>query len=128
MWAATVASIAALFSIGCMNKSRAGAPPASSVAANAVAPTVPIEVGSQHPEAREPKLSFNVAVGTTRVRVIEGEDAVVPGNLQNPSISVVVEPQRTFTYAGVRFDYPRNFTFEANLEDGTSSGRYRAMT
>jgi hypothetical protein len=121
--AAFVASVATLFlSIGCMSKSRSGAPPASSAMAAPVADlTGAIQVGSQHPEAQEPKLSFNVGVAGTRVRVVEGEAAAVPGTFQNPAISIAVEPQRTFTYAGMRFDYPRNFTFEADLEGASSS-------
>lgn len=122
MSATIVVSVAALVSIGCMKKARSDAPPTSSaVAMPAGALAVPIAVGSQHPEAQEPRLSFNVAVGSTRVRVVEGETAAVPGNFQNPAVSVTVEPQRTFTYAGLRFDYPRSFTFEADLDGGTSS-------
>lgn len=122
MLALTVASIAALLALGCMNERRSGGPATSSTAVTPLAALAsPIEVGSQQPEAREPKLSFNVAVGATRVRLMEGEATDLPGSFQNPTLSVSVEPQRTFTYAGTRFDYPRNFTFEADLDATTSS-------
>jgi hypothetical protein len=119
---AVVAMLAALFSHGCMKKTPPDAVPArSAVATLAAAPPSPTDDPNQAPEAREPKLSFDVGMGTTRVRLIEGEGAIVPGNFQNPTLSITVEPQRTFSYAGLRFDYPRSFTFEADLEATTSS-------
>ena len=38
-------------------------------------------------------------------------------NLSNPEILLKVNPYKTFKYAGVFFEYPRHYTFEADLED-----------
>lgn len=67
-------------------------------------------------EAKEPRLSFVVRLGSKEVRLSEGETTVAPGDFSNPSISVTMDPVRRFDALGIRFDYPREFMFEADLD------------
>lgn len=68
-------------------------------------------------ESQEPPQSFVLAIDGDSVRLIEGEPARLDGTFTNPELTLTAEPHRIFPYGGVRFSYPRTFTFEADLDN-----------
>lgn len=92
-------------------------PPGEVIEATNVEPSVggqPAKANLQE-ETVEPKLRFVVKLGATELRLSEGEQLPAQGTFSNPGVSVSVNPERTFAYAGLEFAYPRQFTFEADL-------------
>jgi hypothetical protein len=71
-------------------------------------------------ESKEPPSTFVVTVGQESVVIKEGETAQLDGQFTNPSVSVTPQAYRVFPYAGIKFKYPRSFTFEADLSDPNS--------
>ena len=71
-------------------------------------------------ESKEPPSTFVVTVGQESVVIKEGETAQLVGQFTNPSVSVTPQAYRVFPYAGIKFKYPRSFTFEADLSDTNS--------
>jgi hypothetical protein len=108
--------VAAMVLPGCKSEPTNCPDPPAAQASDAPAPT-PRSAGPKGAvnEREEPKLSFTVRVGTAELHLAEGEEAPAGGAFTNPSIAVRVKPERTFTYAGLRFEYPRSFNFEADL-------------
>lgn len=68
-------------------------------------------------ETTEPSLTFSLTIGDQTVAIAEGEPTQLEGNFADPSVTLDIEPYRTFNLRGVRFDYPRHFTWEADLTD-----------
>ena len=68
-------------------------------------------------ESQEPPLQFSVHVGDKSLMVAEGETGQLEGTFAHPRIKVVPQPYRVFPYQGITFEYPRSFTFEADLTD-----------
>ena len=68
-------------------------------------------------ETTEPALTFSLTVGDQTVAVAEGEPTQLDGEFVDPSVTLHIDPYRTFNLRGVRFDYPRHFTWEADLTD-----------
>lgn len=75
------------------------------------------EIANGANEKVEPPLKFTVTVGGKSTTVSEGETVQLDGTFTNPKITVVPQPYRIFPYQGVTFNYPRSFTFEADLTD-----------
>jgi hypothetical protein len=97
------------------------AEPASSSSApgGAARPTAANATGV-NPETIEPKLGFVLHLGATSVAVTEGEAARARGDFRDPTVAIDVSPERTFALAGLRFAYPRQFVFEADLASSAS--------
>src|SRR5690349_4597241 len=85
-------------------------------ALSAVTPSPKSQPASADDETKEPKLGFTVRVGSTELHLSEGDQLPAKGTFTDPSVSVTVDPERVFTHAGLSFAYPRNFSFEAELD------------
>jgi hypothetical protein len=68
-------------------------------------------------ESKEPPQSFVVKLGDQSLTVVEGEATKLAGSFTNPQVTITPEPYRVFPYQGLRFQYPRTFSFEADLAD-----------
>ena len=68
-------------------------------------------------ESAEPPLKYSVKVGERTVTISEGQTVQLDGTFSNPEITVTAQPYRVFPYQGLTFNYPRSFTFEADLDD-----------
>lgn len=68
-------------------------------------------------ETKEPPQTFAVKLGDQTVKVLEGEPAKLTGSFTNPQLTITPDPYRVFPYQGVRFEYPRTYSFayEGNL-------------
>ena len=62
-------------------------------------------------------MKYSVMVGEKSVMISEGQTVQLDGTFSNPKITVTPQPFRVFTHQGLSFEYPRAFTFEADLED-----------
>ena len=75
-------------------------------------------------ESKEPPQQFKLTIGDNSVPLVEGEPVRIDGTFTNPQVKLTPEPYRLFPYAGVAFEYPRSFTFEADFENP----RHRSWT
>lgn len=71
-------------------------------------------------EGAEPPLTYRVKVGDQSVTVKDGEVGQLDGSFANPRIVVEALPQRVFAMQGIRFRYPKSFTFDADLGDAAA--------
>ncbi len=78
-----------------------------------------VEANAQTSEAIEPPLQYQLKLGDKSQAISEGVPATFEGSYTNPAATLEVAPERVFPYGGVRFAYPRHYTFEA---DFTSPG------
>lgn len=106
----------------CRSEPKRGADEQTSTATKETAPalsavTTSPKTPAQEDETTEPKLSFTVRVGSTELRLSEGDQLPAKGTFTDPAVSVTVDPERVFTHAGLSFAYPRNFSFEADLSE-----------
>ena len=66
----------------------------------------------------EPAESYSLSVDGKSVPLVLGEEVELQVGAERAKVRLEVAPLRTFPYGGVRFSYPRYFTFEAKpLED-----------
>jgi hypothetical protein len=68
-------------------------------------------------EAKEPPLTFVVKLDEQEARIVEGETGKLPGFFTNPQLTITPEPYRVFPFQGVRFEYPRTYSFASNLKN-----------
>ncbi len=68
-------------------------------------------------DQKEPPLQFTVCIGEKKIRLAEGESGEFLGTFVNPKVSIEIDPNRTFPYEGIRFEYPRTFNFEAQSQE-----------
>ena len=68
-------------------------------------------------ESEEPSLRYSVMVGEKTVTISEGQTVQVDGTFSNPKLMITPQAHRVFSYQGLTFEYPRAFTFEADLDD-----------
>jgi hypothetical protein len=68
-------------------------------------------------ESKEPKLEYLLKVGDKTFPLDEGAPLKLDGTFSNPEITLVVKPNRLFSFQGVSFRYPRTYVFEADLSD-----------
>jgi hypothetical protein len=68
-------------------------------------------------ETIEPPAKYRLEVEGKSYPAVEGEAVKITGTLTNPTVKIVAEPYREFGYGGVSFQYPRAFTFEADVKD-----------
>jgi len=64
----------------------------------------------------EPSLSYTLRVDKETVRLVPGKDVQIKGRFDNPTVTLVPDTERLFTYAQVTFKYPANFAFEADFD------------
>ncbi|MEZ5923245.1 MAG: hypothetical protein R3D57_02560 [Hyphomicrobiaceae bacterium] len=63
----------------------------------------------------EPPLQYRLQIGEQTREISEGVPTVFEGSFTNPAATLVVAPERIFAYGGIRFEYPRHYTFEADF-------------
>ncbi len=68
-------------------------------------------------ESAEPPLKYVVKVGGKTVTMSEGQPVRFEGSFTNPEVSFEPQSYRVFPYAGVSFNYPKAFVFEADVSD-----------
>lgn len=68
-------------------------------------------------ESLEPPIKYRLIVEGKPYTMIENEPLKIPGTLKDPTIKLEAEPNREFTYGGISFLYPKNFSFKADLSD-----------
>lgn len=71
-------------------------------------------------ETQEPPQLFELKIGDQSITIQEGTPVDVNGTFSNPQVTLVPKPTRLFVCRGVQFEYPRQFNFEADLEDQLS--------
>jgi len=71
-------------------------------------------------ETREPPMKYRVDLDGKVFAIAEGESMKLDGTWTDPTIRIVADPHRRFSYGGVSFLYPRGFTFEADVDDPDS--------
>lgn len=67
-------------------------------------------------EALEPPQLYELKIGDQSVPIQEGKPVDLTGSFTNPQIELVPRPTRLFVRRGIQFEYPRQFTFEADLK------------
>lgn len=67
-------------------------------------------------ETQEPRQVFRVEIAGQIHRVPEGDPLPLQGTFTDPTVKITAEPFREFTYGGMSFRYPKQFTFEAEVE------------
>lgn len=73
------------------------------------------EANAQTSESMEPPLQYQLKLGDKTQPISEGVPSIFEGSFTNPAVKLEVSPERIFTYGGVRFAYPRHYTFEADF-------------
>jgi len=68
-------------------------------------------------EAQEPPVRYSLTVGDKTLKLTEGQSVDLDGSFTNPKVTLRAEPTRTFSLHGITFDYPRGYTFEADLSE-----------
>lgn len=66
---------------------------------------------------KEPPLTYTLIIDGQRVPVEVGKEVAVAGQFRDPRVKLEVGSTRTFQFAGVKFDYPGAFGWEADVED-----------
>lgn len=68
-------------------------------------------------EGIEPADSYKLLIDGKEYEVFTDRETPLPVKLDNPKVSLKVEALKTFNYGGIVLQYPRYFTFEADLND-----------
>jgi len=71
-------------------------------------------------ESMEPPLIYFVKVGNETATLVEGQPSRINGLFTNPTVAITPDSSRVFPYQGVKFRYPKTFTFEADVDDPSS--------
>ena len=71
-------------------------------------------------ESIEPPLKYSVKVGNETATLFEGVPVRIDGTFTNPTVAIIPDSSRVFPYQGVKFRYPKTFTFEADVDDPAS--------
>ncbi len=67
-------------------------------------------------EDEEPPLLFSIVVNGDTVKMLENDIQTLEGKYTDPTLSVSVHNWRQFPHGGISFEYPRNFSFEAEFD------------
>lgn len=71
-------------------------------------------------DGAEPPQEFYLEIGDQQIPIAPGQPFKLPGSGET-TITLRLKPYRTFRLGGVEFQYPREFVFEADIEDPTSA-------
>ncbi|MEP4077884.1 hypothetical protein [Haloferula sp.] len=63
----------------------------------------------------EPPIGFSLQVGDAKIRLEPGKAKTLKGKFEDPSVKLVPDDFRIFSYGGVHFKYPSGFGFEADM-------------
>ncbi len=67
-------------------------------------------------ETKEPPLKLTLFVNGKPFPVEFGREQKLAGEFKNPTIVLRAAATRRFSYGGISFEYPANFTWEADIE------------
>ncbi|GAB4282017.1 MAG: hypothetical protein Kow0029_27340 [Candidatus Rifleibacteriota bacterium] len=65
----------------------------------------------------EPPTVYQLSIDGKKFELKRGVETELPIEVKNPKVILDFEPYKEFTYAGIYFKYPVNFSFEAELGD-----------
>lgn len=68
-------------------------------------------------DADEPPREYTLHVDGVPHAIVPGRPLVLEGTYESPSVELAVGETRRFERAGIRFEYPAYFTWEADVED-----------
>lgn len=68
-------------------------------------------------ETSEPPLNLTLIIDGKQFPTELGQQKVITGEFKNPTIVVRAAETRQFAYGGIAFDYPANFTWEAEVDE-----------
>jgi len=68
-------------------------------------------------DTTEPPVTYTLEVNGQKYLLTADKTVILKGNFQNPKVTLRASSTRRFEHGGVAFDYPANFTFEADLSD-----------
>jgi hypothetical protein len=67
-------------------------------------------------EEREPALKYSLEINGQRHEILLDTPTELKGAFENPKVTLTASPTREFSFGAVKFEYPANFTWEANLK------------
>lgn len=67
-------------------------------------------------EDMEPPLGYTLLINGIEHRMKSGETIQLKGTFTDPSIKLIADKERLFSYTGLSFRYPAYFSFEADLK------------
>ena len=68
-------------------------------------------------ETIEPPLKLTLEVDGKPFPIELGREQKLTGDFRNPTVVLRAAPTREFTYGGIAFDYPSNFSWEAEIQN-----------
>ena len=68
-------------------------------------------------ESAEPKRAYALRVNGQQVVLQPGVEVQLEGSFENPIVKLALGSTRNFRYGGISFDYPADFTWEADVSD-----------
>jgi hypothetical protein len=68
-------------------------------------------------ESVEPADTYKLALNETEVEIFTDQEIELPENAGKAKARLIVNPEKRFNYGDVDFQYPRYFTFEADLNE-----------
>jgi len=68
-------------------------------------------------DSKEPKLGFTLKIDNKVIKLEENKAVKLKGISENPTVTLVPDKYRYFTYAGLKFYYPSNMAFEADFSE-----------
>ncbi len=68
-------------------------------------------------DTTEPPLSYTLEVDGLKFLITADKTVILKGNFQNPKVTLRASSTRRFEHVGIAFDYPANFTFEADVSE-----------
>lgn len=68
-------------------------------------------------DAVEPPIIYTLQVGDEKIRTTANNEVKLQGVFENPTMKIVPDEQRLFNYAGISFQYPKYFSFEADFTE-----------
>ena len=67
-------------------------------------------------EKEEPPLGYTLVLDEKTIRLAPGKEIQIKGLFENPKATLIPDKERLFTYGGITFKYPANFSFEADFK------------
>lgn len=67
-------------------------------------------------ESAEPSQTLTLTIDGKPHAIEPGKQVEVPGKFENPKVILTASAIRTFSYGGLKFDYPATFGWEAEIE------------
>ena len=68
-------------------------------------------------DSKEPQLGFTLKIDNQTVKLEENKAVQLSGISKNPKVTLIPDKHRYFTYAGLKFYYPSNMSFEADFSE-----------